>query len=73
MTQAQAEYETAQEVAATFRCSSRKVTDLARQRGIGINLGGRAGWRFNDADIQALREAMRPATKVTPRRRRRTQ
>jgi hypothetical protein len=62
---------TAPEVAETFRCSTRKVTDVARAHGIGANLGGRAGWRFTDSDELALWEAMRPKTAPVVRRRRR--
>lgn len=62
--------ETAGEVAGEFRCSIRKVTDVARANNIGMNLLGSAGWRFTEADKLALREAMRPKV-VTPTRRRR--
>ena len=62
---------TAPEVAEAFRCSTRKVTDVARAHGIGANLGGRAGWRFSAADELALWEAMRPRQVVVRRRRRR--
>lgn len=61
------------EVAAEFRCSPRKISDVALRHGIGFNLGGNAGWRFDDADVKALADAMRPAKKtVAPRRRRRS-
>lgn len=60
----------AAEVADEFRCSVRKVTDVARANNIGMNLLGSAGWRFTEADKLALREAMRPKA-VTPIRRRR--
>lgn len=63
--------QTVYEVADEFRCSPRKVSDVARANQIGANLGGRAGWRFTETDKLALWEAMRPAKKVTPRRRRR--
>lgn len=62
---------TADEVAAEFRCSTRKVTDLARLNGIGANLGGRAGWRFTEADKAALWDVMRPKPVAPPGRRRR--
>lgn len=66
------EVQTAYEVADEFRCSTRKVTDIARANRIGVNLGGRAGWRFNRADVLALWEAMRPPAPIeVPRRRRR--
>ncbi len=63
---------TAHEVAEEFRCSARKVTAVATANGIGANLGGRAGYRFTEADKLALWEAMRPAPYVAARRRRRS-
>lgn len=62
---------TAEEVAAELRCSTRKVTDVATQHGIGANLGGRAGFRFRDSDVDAIWEVLRPKTEAAPRRRRR--
>jgi hypothetical protein len=62
---------TASEVAAELRCSTRKVTDVATANGIGANLGGRAGYRFTEADKLALWEAMRPKVVTQVRRRRR--
>lgn len=62
---------TVYEVAEEFRCSPRKVSDVARANTIGANLGGRAGWRFTEADKLALWEAMRPKKPVAVRRRRR--
>lgn len=59
---------TAPEVAALFGCSPRKVWTEARRHAIGYQLGGRAGWRFTDADVEKLRKAMAPA--VVPARRR---
>lgn len=64
--------ETVKEVAAEFRCSPRKISDVARDNSIGMNLQGRAGWRFTEADKVALREAMRPKKVVAVRRRRRS-
>lgn len=61
------------EVAEEFRCSPRKVSDVARANSIGANLEGRAGWRFTASDKDALWDAMRPkATPVVARRRRRS-
>ena len=62
---------TADEVAARFRCSARKVRETARRHGIGINLSGRAGWRFTDAEVEALRRALAPTPEPVVRRRRR--
>lgn len=63
---------TAAEVAEKMRCSKRKVTATATANGIGANLGGRAGFRFNEADVAALWEAMRPRPVAMQRRRRRS-
>lgn len=62
---------TAAEVADKFRCSTRKVTDTASKYGIGANLGGRAGYRFTEADELALWEAMKPSRPEPSMRRRR--
>lgn len=63
---------TAAEVAEEFRCTQRKISDTATKHRIGANLGGRAGFRFTEADKQALWKAMQPAAPVVARRRRRT-
>lgn len=62
---------TTAEVAELFRCSPRKVRKMAAELGLGIDLGGRAGFRYTDADIAALEQDMRPAAPVTVTRRRR--
>lgn len=62
---------TASEVAEQMRCSARKVTNVANRHRIGANLGGRAGFRFTEADVLALWEAMRPEQPVIRRRKRR--
>jgi hypothetical protein len=59
---------TAAEVALKFKCTKRKITDEARRLGIGYNLGGRAGYRFTEADVESLRRALTPAPKVEGRR-----
>lgn len=59
---------TASEVAGILRCSDRKVWTEARKHGVGYNLGGRAGWRFTEADVDALRKAMAPPAPVKKRR-----
>ena len=61
---------TTDDVAARLRCSRRKVWDLAAQLGLGANLGGRAGWRFLESDVEAMWEAMRPVAPVKRQRRR---
>jgi hypothetical protein len=59
---------TAADVATQFGCAKRKVREEARRNGIGYNLGGRAGWRFTEADVDKLRKAMAPAAPVKKRR-----
>ena len=64
------------EVAHWLRCGRAKVAKVAREHGIGMNLRGRAGWRFTAADRVALQKAMAPTpiaptTARRPRRRRR--
>lgn len=65
-------YRTTAEVAELFRVSPRKVWSLAAEHGIGLRVRGRAGWRFSDADVEALAEALRPVTPTPARRRRRS-
>ena len=62
---------TAADLATELRCTTRKVTKEATRLGIGINLGGRAGYRFTDEDKQRLLDSMRPSAPVSPRRKRR--
>ena len=59
---------TAAQVAAIFGCNRRKVWDVARAKGIGYQLGGRAGWRFTEADVDRLRKAMAPPPPVEEKR-----
>jgi hypothetical protein len=58
---------TTADVAARLACSPYKVRALAQQVGVGVNLGGRAGYRFTEAEYQQLRESMRVLP--VPRRR----
>lgn len=62
---------TADDLALELGCKSRKIRDEARKIGVGMNLGGRAGYRFTEADRARIHEAMRPSAPVAPRRRRR--
>jgi hypothetical protein len=64
------DYQTTAEVAAAFRCSPRKVRTLAAAHGLGMNVGGRAGYRYSRDDVAKLAAAMRPDPPVRRRRRR---
>lgn len=64
-------YYTAAEVAGRLRCSPRKIRETALRVGVGVNIGGRAGYRFSEADIEAITEELRPVAMVERRRRRR--
>lgn len=55
------ETQTRAEVAAEFRCSPRKVSQVARRHGIGADFGGSAGWRFTADDKRRLWAVMKPA------------
>lgn len=59
------------DVAARLRCHSRTVLRRARAIGVGIDLEGRAGMRFSEADIAKLVNSLRPAAPTAPRRKRR--
>jgi hypothetical protein len=61
------------DVAAKIGCAPVTVLRRAKPLGVGIVIGGTAGMRFSDADIEQLVAAMRPtAPTAAPRRRRRT-
>lgn len=49
---------TAQDVADQLKCHRRLVTKTATEHGIGINLGGSAGYRFTQAEVDSLRDAL---------------
>lgn len=49
---------TAKEAAALLRCTARKVTKTATENNIGVNLGGSAGFRFTEDEVNDLRQAM---------------
>lgn len=63
---------TTAEVAEELRISTRKVRKQASALGLGIDVGGRAGYRYSDADKLALWESMRPAHPAERRRKRRS-
>jgi len=52
------------DLAQQFGCSEWKVRNIARTLGVGMDLGGRAGFRFTAADVERIRTALAP--KPTP-------
>lgn len=62
---------TTADLAAELQIAKKTLRKKAKALGIGIDLDGRAGFRYSDADRQRLIESMRPAAAVTPKRKRR--
>ena len=46
------------DLATHFGLDNKTITRHARRLGLGINLGGRAGYRFSEADKVAFRDAL---------------
>lgn len=63
---------TTAEVAEQLRCSPNKIRKQASALGIGANLQGRAGYRYTQAEVDALWDSMRPVQPVERRRRKRS-
>lgn len=63
---------TTADLASRLRCSERKVRKVAAELSIGVDLGGRAGYRYTEAEADALWESLRPVQTVERRRRRRS-
>jgi hypothetical protein len=63
---------TTADLAERLRCSERKIRKAAAALGIGADLGGRAGYRYTEAEADALWESLRPVQTVERRRRRRS-
>lgn len=61
---------TTAELAGRLKCSPRTVRNAAKALHIGMNIGGSAGWRYTEADYQAICDYLRPVQPVAPRRRR---
>lgn len=51
--------------------AAKTVRKRAKALGLGIDLEGRAGFRYSEQDRQRLLESLRPEPEVAPRRRRR--
>lgn len=51
--------------------STWKVRQLAKRLSVGYNVGGKSGWRFSHAEVDAMRDSMRPVPMPAHRRRRR--
>ena len=62
---------TTADLAAEFGLAEKTIRKKAAKLGLGINLDGRAGYRYSNADRAKLIESMRPAPVVEKRRRRR--
>lgn len=60
------------DLAVEFGIAPKTIRKKAAKLGLGIDLEGRAGFRYNEDDRKKLIESMRPAAAATPRRRRRT-
>lgn len=65
-------YYTSADLARMFVCDKRTIREKAKALGLGMALGGRAGYRYTEADVEALQAALRPAQPVDQRRRRRS-
>ena len=63
-------YSTA-DLASEFRTAPKTIRKKAAKLNLGIDLEGRAGFRYSEADRLKLIDSMRPAAPVEPRRRRR--
>lgn len=62
---------TTADLAIEFAISKKTVRKKAQALGLGIEVGGRAGYRYSDVDRLRLIDSMRPEAPVAPRRKRR--
>ena len=58
-------------LAKEFGVTTKTLRKRAKVLGIGIDLEGRAGFRYSESDRQRLIESLRPSAPVAPRRKRR--
>jgi hypothetical protein len=63
---------TTADLATEFRISPKTIRRKAAELHLGIDLGGRAGFRYSEADRRRFIESLKPEPAVTPRRRRRS-
>lgn len=59
------------DLAAEFGITTKTLRKKAKRLGLGIDLEGRAGFRYSDADRQRLIESLRPDAPTPKRRKRR--
>lgn len=59
------------DLAASIGLGPKATRKKAKALGLGIDLEGRAGFRYSEADRQKLIDSMRPAAPVARRRKRR--
>jgi hypothetical protein len=62
---------TTRDLAEQLKIARKTLRNKAKALGIGIDLEGRAGFRYSEEDRQRLIESMRPAAPVQQRRKRR--
>lgn len=62
---------TTKDIATDLGCSVWKVRQVAQAIKVGMDLGGRAGFRYSAADRQAIFDSLRPAQPVAKRKKRR--
>jgi len=61
---------TTQDLANEFQVVDKTIRKKARALGLGIDLGKKAGYRYNDDDRRKLIDSMKPAQPVARKRKR---
>lgn len=62
---------TTADLASELSAATKTIRKRAKALGLGINLDGRAGYRYSEADRQKLLDSMKPIVAPTPRRKKR--